>query len=137
MYTSPFLSAVVVIPATSDPAVDWRNWLAPAYQYCENMQVYLTIWLCHSQAKSDLAAQHGRQESLLLLCVAKVDHRGSSNGVSTAKCPDNSQVSATSQLINDNKIVKSIPLSGINVAWEPLSIEVICGQGKGCHSRVS
>lgn len=84
-----------------------------------------------------IPAQHVRQEATLLLRVSKVDDGRPANRVATSKRPDDSQVSAASQLIDDDQVVEAVPFARVNIAGEALTLEVVGGEGERRDGRVS
>lgn len=84
----------------------------------------LTVGLSHAQTKSNVSLQHIWEEASLLFFVSKIDNRRPPNRVSTSECPNNTEVSAASQLVDDNDVMESIPLVGVDVAGKPLAIQV-------------
>lgn len=78
MYTSPRRSAVVVIPATSEPAICE---LVPGY--LDSRKGLYTIRLRHSKTKSRFSREHIWQESCLLLVCSEVYQRRCTNRVPT------------------------------------------------------
>lgn len=97
----------------------------------------LTVWLRDTQAEPMIPTQHIRQEATLLLRVSKVDDGGAADRVATSKRPDYSQVSAASQLIDDDQVVEAVPFVRVNIAGEALTLEVVGGEGKRRDGRVS
>lgn len=84
-----------------------------------------------------LPLQHTRQKPPLLLLVAEVDNRRTADRVAASQSPNHTQVSTARDFVNHNDVVEAVPLAGVDVAWESLAVEVICGEGEGSHGRVA
>lgn len=97
----------------------------------------LTVRLRHSQAKSNIAFQHIREESSLLLFVTEVNHWWATNGISASQSPDYTKISASSQLVDDDNVVKLIPVLGIDIPGQSLAIQVVCRKWERTDSSVS
>lgn len=82
----------------------------------------LTIRFSHAQAKSNIPFQHIRKEAPLLLFIPEVDYRRSADRVPASKRPNNTEISAAGQLVNDNNVVESIPLVGVDVSGKSLAV---------------
>jgi len=85
----------------------------------------LTVGLSHAQAKSNISLQHIREEASLLFFISKIDNRRPPNRVPTPERPNNTEVSAASQLVDHNDVMESIPLVGVDVAGKSLAIQVV------------
>jgi hypothetical protein len=137
MYLSPLRSAVVRRPATSDPASERKTTVSIGLQRKRSQHRQLTIRLRHSQAKSNASIQDSRQEALLLLLIAEVDERWGSDAVSTGQPPDDAQVSATSDFIENDQIVEAIPLIRSYVCRETNAVQIVGWHRVDCGSHVA
>lgn len=97
----------------------------------------LTVRFGNSQAKSNIAFQHIREESSLLLFVTEVNHWWATNGISASQSPDYTKISASSQLVDDDNVVKLIPVLGIDIPGQSLAIQVVCRKWERTDSSVS
>jgi hypothetical protein len=71
--------------------------------------VKLTIGLGHAQTKARLSLNGRRKETFLLAGCSKVHHGWAPYRITAAESPDNAKIAATSNFVNANQVVKSIP----------------------------
>jgi hypothetical protein len=97
-----------------------------------------TIWLCYAKAKPSISLDYRRQEFLFLSIGTKIDQRGTSDGIPTSQCPNDSEITASSNLVDANKIVKTIPFRRFDSSRQ-FHISHISGNCVwiDCHSSVA
>lgn len=88
----------------------------------------LTIRFSHTEAESGSALEYVGQKTKLLLVTPEVDKRWGSDRVSAAQTPYHSQVSAPGHLVDEDEIMKAIPLRGLDIGRQTLSIKVLGGE---------
>lgn len=123
----------------SNIGASYRSQAYSQHRVCTRLnpsEEVLTIRLSHTQTESVLPLQHIRKESPLLLLIPKIDDWRTTDRIATTQSPDHAQIPATGNLINDDNIVKPVPLPRVDISRKSLAIQIIGGQRERSYSCV-